>query len=76
MPRPANLVHRALVHNLLLRAGFTNRSELKMKGEISTRHLLTCAREIITGFGWRTYFRAVLTALHLSHRHTFLECIS
>ena len=46
-----------------------------MRGVITTRHLLTNAREIIDAFGLRAYVRCIAAVL-LSKRHvTFLDVV-
>jgi hypothetical protein len=47
-----------------------------MNGTITTRHVLTHAHMIVRGFGWVVFARAVVAALHLSSRRTFLACVA
>lgn len=46
-----------------------------MSGTITSRHVLTHAHLIVSAFGWVVFARAVLAALHLSRRRTFLACL-
>ena len=43
-----------------------------MSGRITTKHLITNARDIISGFGWKTYFIAWGVSIRGG---TFLEAV-